>query len=163
MVFATRTIVVSLLVGTIITLIAGLFPAIRATRVPPIAAVREGVTLPKSRLSPFVPYIAVAVIGLSLFLLGYSMFKDDLDTASRLLSIAGGVILLFFGVAMISSRLVRPLARARRLPAQAIGGAAGQARARELRAEPRPNGLDGGSADDRHRARHASSPCSPTA
>ena len=126
MVYATRTIVVSLLVGTIITLIAGLFPAIRATRVPPIAAVREGYTLPKSRLSPFVPYIAVAVIGISLFLLGYSMFKDDLDTASRLLSIAGGVILLFIGVAMISSRLVRPLAAIVGLPARAIGGAAGK-------------------------------------
>ena len=126
MVYATRTIVVSLLVGTIITLIAGLFPAIRATRVPPIAAVREGYTLPKSRLSPFVPYIAVAVIGLSLFLLGYSMFKDDLDTASRLLAIAGGVILLFIGVAMISSRLVRPLAAIVGLPARAIGGAAGK-------------------------------------
>ena len=126
MVYATRTIVVSLLVGTIITLVAGLFPAIRATRVPPIAAVREGYTLPKSRLSPFVPYIAVAVIGLSLFLLGYSMFKDDLDTASRLLSIAGGVILLFIGVAMISSRLVRPLAAIVGLPARAIGGAAGK-------------------------------------
>ena len=126
MVYATRTIVVSLLVGTIITLVAGLFPAIRATRVPPIAAVREGYTLPKSRLSPFVPYIAVAVIGLSLFLLGYSMFKDDLDTGSRLLSIAGGVILLFIGVAMISSRLVRPLAAVVGLPARAIGGAAGK-------------------------------------
>ena len=65
MVFATRTIVVSLLVGTIITLIAGLFPAIRATRVPPIAAVREGFTLPRSRFAPFVPYVALAVIALA--------------------------------------------------------------------------------------------------
>ena len=110
MVFATRTIVVSLLVGTIITLIAGLFPAIRATRVPPIAAVREGFTLPRSRFAPFVPYVALTVIGLAAFLLGYSMFRDDLDTATRLLSIAGGVILLFVGVALISSRTVRPLA-----------------------------------------------------
>ena len=46
-VFATRTIVVSLVVGIGITLLAGLFPAIRATRVPPIAAVREGATLPQ--------------------------------------------------------------------------------------------------------------------
>ena len=45
-VFATRTIVVSLIVGIGITLAAGLFPAIRATRVPPISAVREGATLP---------------------------------------------------------------------------------------------------------------------
>ena len=125
-VFATRTIVVSLLVGTIITLIAGLFPAIRATRVPPIAAVREGFTLPPGRLHRFTPYIAVLTIGLSLFLLGYSMFRDDLDTASRLLSIAGGVVLLFVGVAMISSHLVRPLAAVVGWPARAIGGAAGK-------------------------------------
>ena len=122
--FATRTIVVSLLVGIGITLLAGLFPAIRATKVPPIAAVREGATLPKSRLAPFTPFIALALIALAVLLLGYPMFKDDLDTGTRLLSIAGGVLPLFVGVAMISSRLVRPLAARRRLPAR-IGGAAG--------------------------------------
>ena len=125
-VFATRTIVVSLLVGTIITLIAGLFPAIRATRVPPIAAVREGFTLPPGRFHRFTPYIAVLTIALSLLLLGYSMFRDDLDTASRLLSIAGGVILLFVGIAMISSHLVRPLAAVVGWPARMLGGAAGK-------------------------------------
>jgi putative ABC transport system permease protein len=126
MVFATRTIVVSLLVGTIITLVAGLFPAIRATRVPPIAAVREGYTLPHGRFHRFTPHIAVLTIALALFLLGYSMFRDDLDTASRLLSIAGGVLLLFVGIAMISSLLVRPLAAVVGWPARAIGGAAGK-------------------------------------
>jgi putative ABC transport system permease protein len=39
-VFATRTIVVSLLVGTLVTLAAGLLPAWRATRVAPVAALR---------------------------------------------------------------------------------------------------------------------------
>ncbi len=45
-VLETRTIVVSLLVGTSVTLLAGLMPALRATRVPPIAAMREGVEIP---------------------------------------------------------------------------------------------------------------------
>jgi putative ABC transport system permease protein len=125
MVFATRTVVVSLLVGTVITLLAGVFPAIRATRVPPIAAVREGFTLPRSRFSPFLPYIAVVVIALSLLLLGYAMFRDELATGTRLLSIAGGVLLLFIGVALISSRLVRPIAAIVGLPAEHLGGAAG--------------------------------------
>ncbi len=53
LVFETRTIVVSLLVGILVTLVASLRPAIRATRVPPIAAVREGATLPESRFAPY--------------------------------------------------------------------------------------------------------------
>ncbi len=41
MVFAARTVVVSLLVGTLVTLLAGIVPAWRATRVPPVAALRD--------------------------------------------------------------------------------------------------------------------------
>ena len=41
-VFAARTIVVSIVIGVVVTLLASLRPAIKATRVPPIAAVREG-------------------------------------------------------------------------------------------------------------------------
>ena len=126
MVYAPRTFVVSILVGTLVTLVAGLFPALRATRVPPIAAVREGAELPKGRFARFTPYIAIVVIALSIALLGYSMFADDVGTAQRLLAIAGGVLLLFVGVAMVSSRLVRPLARVLGWPATRIGGAAGR-------------------------------------
>lgn len=45
-VIETRTVVVSLLVGTIVTILAGMAPALRATRVPPLAAMREGVEIP---------------------------------------------------------------------------------------------------------------------
>ena len=110
LVFAPRTVVVSLIVGVGVTVAAGLIPALRATRVPPIAAVREGAELPKSRISKYVPYIAIVIIGLSVTLLSYSLFKDKLDTATRLISMAVGVLLLFVGVAMVSSRTVRPLA-----------------------------------------------------
>jgi len=48
-VVAQRTITVSLIVGTGVTLLASILPARRATRVPPIAAVREGATLPTRR------------------------------------------------------------------------------------------------------------------
>jgi len=41
-----RTVIVSLAVGIVVTVLAGLFPAMRATRVPPIAAMREGVQIP---------------------------------------------------------------------------------------------------------------------
>jgi ABC-type antimicrobial peptide transport system permease subunit len=109
-VFATRTVVVALVVGMGITLAAGLFPAIRATRVPPIAAVREGATLPSSRFARFVPWIAgLGAVG-AVLVLSRAMFADELGTADRLLSIAAGVLLLFLSVAMLSSHVVGPLA-----------------------------------------------------
>ena len=45
-VLESRTVIISLGVGTVITVFAGFFPALRATRVPPMAAMREGVRLP---------------------------------------------------------------------------------------------------------------------
>ena len=125
-VFAPRTVIVALVVGTGITVLAGLFPAIRATRVPPIAAVREGAELPASRFSRFVPYIAGVIVVFALTLLGMALFKDSLATAPRLISMAGGVLLLFVGVAMLSSHLVRPITALVGWPATRIGGVAGK-------------------------------------
>ncbi len=122
----TGAVIASLSVGILITLLAGLAPALRATRVPPIAAVREGATLPPSRLSRYWPYVAAVLIAVAVALLGYSLFADDVEIIQRLLAIAVGVLSLFVGVALISSRLVRPLAALVGWPARRIGGAAGR-------------------------------------
>src|SRR6202167_3115489 len=45
-VLEARTVIVSLGVGIVVTVVAGFLPALRATRVPPIAAMREGVQIP---------------------------------------------------------------------------------------------------------------------
>ena len=50
LVFSIRTVVVSIGVGTLIALLASLRPAVRATRIEPIAAVREGAMLPQVAL-----------------------------------------------------------------------------------------------------------------
>ena len=65
MVFETRTWVVALLLGTTVTLLASIAPAIRATRVSAIAAVREGATLPRGRFARLSFPISVALLGLS--------------------------------------------------------------------------------------------------
>jgi putative ABC transport system permease protein len=122
----TGAIIAALTVGIVITLLAGLAPAVRATRVPPISAVREGATLPPSRFSRYWPYVAVVLIVLAVAALAYSLFADDVDIVQRLLAIAFGVLALFVGVALLSSRLVRPLSALVGWPARRIGGAAGQ-------------------------------------
>jgi putative ABC transport system permease protein len=124
-VFATRTIVVSLLVGTLITLLASLRPARRATRVPPIAAVREGSVLPPSRWARFGPATALVVLALAIALVCLGSLASGLATGPRLLAIGVGVLLLFFGVSMNASRVVRPLSNVLGWPAREIGGAPG--------------------------------------
>ena len=124
-VFATRTIVVSLLVGTLVTLVAGLFPALRATRVPPIAAVREGATLPRGRFARVTPYLAGLIVVLAVVALAYGTLADDIATGERFALLGVGVLALFIGVAMLSSRLVVPLSKVVGIPARRIGGIAG--------------------------------------
>jgi putative ABC transport system permease protein len=69
-VLEARTVIVSLGVGILVTVAAGFFPALRATRVPPIAAMREGVQIPprplptrRALMIRFALYIVV-VLGL---------------------------------------------------------------------------------------------------
>jgi len=121
----TRTVIVSLLVGIIVTLLASLRPAIRATRVPPIAAVREGAILPEGRFARFrTPFsILLTLAGFAALL--WSLFGPGLGTTAVLLWMGLGALLIFFGVALLSVRFVRPLASALGWPATRIGGAAG--------------------------------------
>jgi putative ABC transport system permease protein len=124
-VFATRTIVVSILVGVVVTLLASLRPAIKATRVPPIAAVREGATLPVTRLSRFGPVFSLATLALGILLLVYGIFGSGMSTASRLLALGFGTLILFVGVAVNAKRAVRPLASVLGWPGARVGGLAG--------------------------------------
>jgi putative ABC transport system permease protein len=123
--FETRTAVVAILVGVLVTLFASLRPALRATRVPPIAAVREGATLPAGRFARFrgVGAALTAVAGFAALL--YGLFGSGLGTTQVLIWMGLGALLIFLGVALFSSRLVRPLAHVLGWPATRLGGAAG--------------------------------------
>jgi len=132
-VFATRTIVVSLVVGTTITVLASIVPALRATRVAPISAVREGSTPPRSRLARHALPIALGTITVAAAALGVGLFAG-LDTKPMLLLLGLGTIALFVGFALIAPRLVRPLAAIVGWPAGRFGGMAGElARENSLR------------------------------
>jgi putative ABC transport system permease protein len=133
-VFATRTVVASLLVGIVITVLSALRPAVRATRVPPIAAVREGAELPPGRLAFLGAPLKAVVAALGIGLLLYGFFVHGIGVTQRLLAMGVGALLLFVGVALVSSWLVPPLAHILGWPATKIGGSAGSlARANSIR------------------------------
>jgi putative ABC transport system permease protein len=124
--FETRTIIVALVVGIVVTVGASLRPAIRATRVPPIAAVREGATLPESRFARFRTPAALILTVIGFALVIYGLFGSGLGTATVLLSLGAGALLIFIGVALFASKLVPGLAGILGWPTARFGGAAGQ-------------------------------------
>jgi len=107
-----RTIYVAMLVGILVTLFASIRPALRATRVPPIAAVREGAVLPPSRFHRFrtAGSLGLTILGFVLLLVG--LFAKDLTTSEILSTLGGGAVLIFIGVALVSARVIKPIATA---------------------------------------------------
>ena len=120
-----HTIEYPLIVGVGITFLAALVPALRSTRVPPVAALREGAVLPPSRLARFVPYVAGASLLAGVFLV-YNGVTSSGAVSGRLFLIAVGAILAFLGMAMVAKYLVRPLARGLGWPFERASRAAGR-------------------------------------
>jgi putative ABC transport system permease protein len=108
-VFGTRTIVVSLVVGTGVTLLASLWPAFRSTRVPPIAAVREGSVLPPLRFARFAPFIALAIAGIGVLGILFGTLGVLFTGSTRLVALGLGILLVFIGVAVVAPRVVKPI------------------------------------------------------
>jgi putative ABC transport system permease protein len=125
MVLANRTVIVSLLFGAGVTTVAGLVPAVRATRVEPVAALRDG-TIGSQRRSRRTPIAGGVISALGIAALVYGMFASGVSVGGRLGAIGVGTVILFIGVAMFSSRLVRPIASIVGRPAERIAGAAGR-------------------------------------
>jgi putative ABC transport system permease protein len=105
-----RTILIAVLVGVGVTLLSALAPALRATRVPPVAALQEGATLPPTRFAKFSTAIALVFAALGGGSLAYGIFADG-GTNGRLLFMGLGALLLFVAIAMLAKFVVRPASR----------------------------------------------------
>ena len=125
-VFKTRTVIVALAVGIIITMIAALRPALRATRVAPIAAAREGALVPPSRWAKYGTHAAYGTVVTAVALMLIGLLVSSLSTGLRLLAVGVGAVALFIGVSMLAPKLVPPLVRVLGWPASKIGGSAGK-------------------------------------
>jgi putative ABC transport system permease protein len=125
LVLHTRTVIVALVVGILVTVLASLRPAFRATRVPPIAAVREGATLPEGRFARYRTPWSIVLTVLGFASLAYGLFGHGLGTTKVLLYMGIGTLLVFFGVSLLSARIARPLAQLIGWPSARVGGVAG--------------------------------------
>lgn len=109
LVLESRTVVVALLVGVLVTLVSSLVPALRSTRVPPIAALHSFRPAPTRRRR--VAYLALSIllgaVGLGMVL--YGLFGSG-GAGTRAGLMGGGAVAVIFAVSLFSPRLVPPLA-----------------------------------------------------
>jgi putative ABC transport system permease protein len=125
-VIETRTVIVSLVVGLVVTLAAALTPALRATRVSPMAALLEA-ELPEGRGRGKIFFAIAALLtlgGLAMAAYGLLGSIDDANAAAGL--VGGGAVATLFGVSMFSPRLVRPLASFVGWPLERLRGITGR-------------------------------------
>jgi putative ABC transport system permease protein len=119
-------VILSALVGLLVTLASALVPAMRATRVSPMAALLEA-ELPESRTRGRI-FTAVAVLlmllGIGLACVGLFGGLESSGAAAGL--VGGGAVATLFGVAMFSPRLVRPLASLTGWPLEKLRGITGR-------------------------------------
>jgi putative ABC transport system permease protein len=119
-----RTIVVVVFVGLFVTVASALLPAIRASRVSPLEAVRDGGQKERSMRFRLIAGGVVLLPGLLLLALG--MFGSIDSTASRLGAIGIGAALTFIGVSMLSALFAGPVAATLGTPVQLFKGVTGR-------------------------------------
>ena len=122
----TRTIIVAGILGVIVPLVASLVPALRATRVAPIAALREA-ELPEGRTRGWKSAVFAGLLGaLGVFLLVLGLFGGLESSSDAAGAVGGGSAAVLFAVSLYSPRLVKPLANLAGRPIERLRGVTGR-------------------------------------
>ncbi|MEO1057352.1 MAG: FtsX-like permease family protein [Actinomycetota bacterium] len=104
-----RTVIIAFLVGVGITMLSVLVPSRRAARIPPVAAMRPELGFGALGRRRMIGGIVLTTLGLVMFLVG--MFAQPGGTQGLIFFAGGGGLLLFVGVASVSSTIARPVTR----------------------------------------------------
>ena len=119
LVLQLRTVIVASIVGVGIAVLSVLIPAIRASRIPPVAAMRPELGFEALSASRRLGIPAgMTVVGAMLFLLG--LFGDVSGSFLLITTIGGGALLIFLGVASLSTAVARPVSRTLGAPIERV-------------------------------------------
>jgi putative ABC transport system permease protein len=102
LVFQASTVMWAYLTGVVVTVAAAAVPARRATRIPPVAAMRDDIALPESSLH------RRAIVGTLVLVAGMAAMGAGLAGSLGLLWVGLGALAIFLGVATLSPFLSSP-------------------------------------------------------
>jgi len=101
-----RTIVVGLVVGVVVTVASAVIPARKAAAVPPIAALRDVATPPRSLGRRILAGVAVIAVGALMILAGLVT-----DVGNAIALVGFGAVVGFVGVSLVAPLVARSFAR----------------------------------------------------
>jgi len=113
-----HTVIAAYLVGILVTVVAAWFPSFRAARIPPVAAMRDGVALPERSLRIRAIVGGVVIVIGTLFIAGSINGKS----ASAAAQVGIGAVIVMIGVWVVSALLSRPVVHLLGLPLRWIFG-----------------------------------------
>ena len=125
LVIEPRTIIVPLLVGTLVAALSSLAPAIRATRVPPMAALRDAAAPTVGHVNRRITIVASLMLAAGVVLIALGLFAGG-STNATLFKLGAGTILTFIGVALLSPYLVGPMSSVLGWPIERVAGFPGR-------------------------------------
>ena len=116
-----RTIYLSLGVGTLITLVSAVGPAVRGSRIPPVAAMRDDAVVAEVSLRRRA-IVGGSVLGIGILLLFIGLFSSG----SAVVLVGVGAALTFVGVAALAPFIAGRMARTIGAPLPALRGVTGR-------------------------------------
>ena len=125
MVINGSTVIIGLLVGVIATMVSGFVPARRATRVEPVAAMRDSVTPGTGKLRRRRVLVAAALEVIGVLVVFAGLFGGTGSSGGDAALLGLGMLLMIFGVAVVAPVLVQPLARVIGRPLASFQGLTG--------------------------------------
>jgi putative ABC transport system permease protein len=125
LVLESRTVVVSLLVGVLVTFVAAFMPALRSTRVPPIAALHAFSPPPSRRRRRIVVVLSALIAAIGLFMVISGLTKGG-DAGSRAALIGGGGLLVVIGASFYTPKVVPPISTVAGWPLEKLRGLTGR-------------------------------------
>jgi putative ABC transport system permease protein len=133
LVVLTRTIVVGMTTGVLVTMLAAVLPAYRASRVSPVAAMRGETRVRKATMRKR------AITGVSISTLGLALLMTGLfgSVGNAIANVGGGALIMFIGVSVLAPLAARPVANVLGAPLPRLFGVTGTLAKENTKRAPR--------------------------